>query len=76
MLDDLTTPRPAHDVRARDARPHGRYPKNSSTATLRRWQSVGRKHLCQLSTLRWQQKDGLDTVLPYGACAASRRCAR
>ena len=28
--------------------------------------SVGRKHLCQLSVLRWQQKDGLDTVLPYG----------
>ncbi len=28
--------------------------------------SVGRKHLCQLSTLRWQQRDGLDTVLPYG----------
>ena len=29
-------------------------------------QSIARKHLCQLSTLRWQQKDGLDTVLPYG----------
>lgn len=28
--------------------------------------SVARKHLCQLSTLRWQQRDGLDTVLPYG----------
>ena len=28
--------------------------------------AVGRKHLCQLSTLRWQQRDGLDTVLPYG----------
>ena len=26
--------------------------------------AVGRKHLCQLSTLRWQQRDGLDTVLP------------
>ena len=24
------------------------------------------KHLCQMSVLRWQQKDGLDTVLPYG----------
>ena len=36
---------------------------DSDTETL---QSVGRKHLCQLSTLRWQQKDGLDTVLPYG----------
>lgn len=28
--------------------------------------STARKHLCRLSTLRWQQKDGLDTVLPYG----------
>lgn len=28
--------------------------------------SVARKHLCQLSTLRWQQQDGLDTALPYG----------
>lgn len=28
--------------------------------------SVARKHLCQLSSLRWQQRDGLDTVLPYG----------
>ena len=28
--------------------------------------TVSRKHLCQMSTLRWQQKDGLDTVLPYG----------
>lgn len=28
--------------------------------------AVGRKHLCQLSILRWQQKDGLETALPYG----------
>lgn len=28
--------------------------------------TTARKHLCQMSTLRWQQKDGLDTVLPYG----------
>lgn len=28
--------------------------------------TVARKHLCQMSILRWQQKDGLDTVLPYG----------
>jgi hypothetical protein len=28
--------------------------------------SVGRKHLCQFSTLNWQQMDGLNTVLPYG----------
>ena len=34
---------------------------DSDTETL---YSTARKHLCQLSTLRWQQKDGLDTVLP------------
>lgn len=28
--------------------------------------SVARKHLCQMSTLRFQQSDGLNTVLPYG----------
>lgn len=28
--------------------------------------STARRHLCQMSTLRWQQKDGLDMVLPYG----------
>lgn len=26
-----------------------------------------RKHLCSLSVLRWQQLEGLNTVLPYGA---------
>ena len=28
--------------------------------------TTARKHLCQMSVLRWQQKGGLDTVLPYG----------
>ena len=28
--------------------------------------SVGRKHLCQLSILKYQQLDGLNTVLPFG----------
>jgi hypothetical protein len=36
---------------------------DSDTETLF---SVARKHLCQLSTLKWQQMDGLNTVLPYG----------
>lgn len=36
---------------------------DSDTETLF---SVARKHLCQLSTLKWQQADALDTVLPYG----------
>ena len=28
--------------------------------------SIGREHLCQFSTLRYQQEDRLNTVLPYG----------
>lgn len=28
--------------------------------------SIGREHLCQFSALRYQQEDGLNTVLPYG----------
>lgn len=28
--------------------------------------AVGRKHLCQLSILKYQQMDGLNTALPYG----------
>lgn len=28
--------------------------------------SIGREHLCQFSPLRYQQEDGLNTVLPYG----------
>ncbi len=28
--------------------------------------SMARKHLCQMATLKWQQVDGLNTVLPYG----------
>ena len=65
MLDDLTT---------RDQRmmfglvtlvhlADSKEQLDSDTETLF---STARKHLCQLSTLRWQQKDGLDTVLPYG----------
>ena len=36
---------------------------DSDTETLK---SIARKKLCQLSTLRWQQMDGLKTVLPFG----------
>ena len=28
--------------------------------------TTARKHLCQMATLKWQQVDGLNTVLPYG----------
>ncbi len=30
--------------------------------------AVGRKHLCQLAVLKYQQMDGLNTALPYGLC--------
>lgn len=36
---------------------------DADTETL---QSIGRKHLCQISVLRYQQEDGLNTALPYG----------
>ena len=36
---------------------------DSDTETL---QSIARKHLCQLSTLNWQQDAGLVTALPMG----------
>ena len=36
---------------------------DSDTETLK---AIARKKLCQLSTLRWQQLDGLHTVLPFG----------
>lgn len=29
-------------------------------------QSIARKHLCQLTVLKYQQMDGLNTALPYG----------
>lgn len=36
---------------------------NTDTESL---MSIARKHLCQFATLKWQQMDGLNTVLPYG----------
>ncbi|MDL2327887.1 ATP-binding protein [Ruminococcaceae bacterium OttesenSCG-928-A11] len=36
---------------------------NADTETLL---AIGRKHLCQFATLKFQQEDGLNTVLPYG----------
>lgn len=28
--------------------------------------TIARKHMCQLAVLKWQQLDGLNTVMPYG----------
>jgi type IV secretory pathway VirB4 component len=36
---------------------------NSDTDAI---EAIGRKHLCQLSTLKYQQMDGLNTALPIG----------
>ena len=36
---------------------------NNDTETLL---SIGRKHLCNFAVLKFQQEDGLNTVLPYG----------
>lgn len=36
---------------------------NNDTETLL---SIGRKHLCTFATLKYQQEDGFNTVLPYG----------
>ena len=36
---------------------------DSDTETLL---AIGRQHLCQLATLKYQQMDGLNTALPYG----------
>ena len=65
MLDDLTT-RDQRMMFGLVTLVHMADSQNQLDSDTETLQSVGRKHLCQLSTLRWQQKDGLDTVLPYG----------
>lgn len=65
FLDDLTT-RDQRMMSALITLVHlsDSYKKlNEDTETLL---SIGRKHLCQLSVLKFQQEDGLNTVLPYG----------
>ena len=65
MLDDLTT-RDQRMMFAVVTLVHladSKEELDSDTETL---QSIARKHLCQLSTLSWQQADGLATALPLG----------
>lgn len=65
MLDDLTTRDQrlmfavATIVHLADTKEQ----LDSDTDTLK---SIARKHLCQLSTLNWQQAEGLKTTLPFG----------
>lgn len=65
MLDDLTTrdQRMLFGIVTMVHMAETKEQLDSDTDTL---YSVARKHLCQLSTLKWQQVDGLNTVLPYG----------
>ncbi|OUN10119.1 VirB4-like conjugal transfer ATPase, CD1110 family [Flavonifractor sp. An91] len=65
MLDDLTT-RDQRMMCAVVTLVHladSKEELDSDTETL---QSIARKHLCQLSTLNWQQAEGLVTALPLG----------
>ncbi|MBR4079040.1 MAG: DUF87 domain-containing protein, partial [Christensenellaceae bacterium] len=65
MLDDLTT-RDQRLMFAVVTLVHiadSKEELDSDTETL---QSIARKHLCQLTTLNWQQAEGLNTVLPFG----------
>ena len=65
MLDDLTT-RDQRMMFAVVTLVHladSKEDLDSDTGTL---QSIARKHLCQLTTLNWQQDAGLVTALPMG----------
>ena len=65
MLDDLTTrdQRMMFGLLTMVHMADSKKQLDSDTDTVL---SVARKHLCQMSTLKWQQADGLNTVLPYG----------
>jgi hypothetical protein len=65
FLDDLTTrdQRMMFAVLTVALTADTREQLDSDTETLF---TIGRKHLCQFATLKHQQMDGLNTVLPYG----------
>ena len=65
MLDDLTTrdQRMMFGILTMVHMADSKKQLDSDTETL---YSIARKHLCQMATLKWQQVDGLNTVLPYG----------
>ena len=65
MLDDLTT-RDQRMMFAVVTLVHLADSKEELDSDTDALQSIARKHLCQLSTLSWQQADGLATVLPLG----------
>lgn len=65
MLDDLTTrdQRMMFGILTMVHMADSKQQLDSDTETLL---SIAGKDLCQLSVLKWQQVDGLNTVLPYG----------
>ncbi|MDR1615655.1 MAG: TraE family protein [Syntrophomonadaceae bacterium] len=65
FLDDLTTrdQRMMFTVMTMVLTADTKEQLDSDTETLF---TVGRKHLCQFATLKYQQMDGLNTALPYG----------
>lgn len=65
MLDDLTT-RDQRMMFALVTLVHLADSKEQLDSDTEALQSTGRKHLCQLSTLCWQQPEGLITALPFG----------
>ena len=65
MLDDLTT-RDQRMMFAVVTLVHLADSKEELDSDTDALQSIACKHLCQLSTLSWQQADGLATVLPLG----------
>ena len=65
MLDDLTT-RDQRMMFAVVTLVHLADSKEELDRDTETLQSSARKHLCQLTTLNWQQADGLVTALPLG----------
>lgn len=66
FLDDLTT-RDQRMMFAVATLVHVADTKEQLNTDTESLLSIARKHLCQFATLKWQQMDGLNTVLPYGA---------
>lgn len=65
MLDDLTS-RDQRMMFAVVTLVHLADSKEELDSDTELLQSIARKHLCQLTTLNWQQADGLVTALPLG----------
>ena len=66
FLDDLTT-RDQRMMFATITMVHMADTKEQLDSDTEELQSIARKHLCQLAVLKFQQTDGLNTVLPIGA---------